>query len=83
MTKRPRERSDDFEIGYQAGWVGRAKQKDIETAKLKAIIAALENRLAKAEKALAEARAPKAKAKAPRPKAKTKTKTMDAASAIA
>jgi hypothetical protein len=78
MTKRPRKKSDDFEIGYQAGWVGRAKQKDIETAKLKANIAALENRLAKAEKALAEARAPKAKAKtAPRPKAKAMAAVLE------
>jgi hypothetical protein len=48
MTRRPKNPSDDFNIGYEVGWTGRARQRDIEHDKLKALTALLEARLKQA-----------------------------------
>lgn len=48
MARRPKNPSDDFQVGYEVGWTGRARQRDIEFDKLKALTALLEARLAQA-----------------------------------
>jgi hypothetical protein len=48
MVRRPKTPSEDFNVGYEVGWTGRAKQRDIEFDKLKALAALLEVRCSQA-----------------------------------
>jgi len=58
MTRQPKNPSEDFNVGYEAGWAGHARQRDaehaIEVAKLEAELTLLRARL-KQETARAEA----------------------------
>jgi hypothetical protein len=48
MTRRPRNPSEDFSAGYEAGRAARLREHAIELDKLKALTALLEARLAQA-----------------------------------
>ncbi len=69
MTRRPRNPSEDFSAGYEAGRAARLREHAIELDKLKALTALLEARLAQAtaraeaaEKRWARERKPRANA---------------------
>jgi hypothetical protein len=67
VTRRPRNPSEDFSAGYEAGRAARLREHAIETDKFKALSALLEARLAQAttraeaaEKKLAKAESKRA-----------------------
>jgi hypothetical protein len=67
MARRPKNPSDDFSAGYEAGRAGRVREHAIELDKLKALTALLEARLNQAIARAEAAEKKLAKAEGKRP----------------